>query len=70
MKQEIIMTKANIKKEDRKVAAFTDNDKDYTDILPDTIVSMNMWGFSKGFMAELKKAYTSNDVTLLVIFFF
>ena len=38
-------------------AAFTDNDKDYTDILPDTIVSMNMWGFSKGFMAELKKAF-------------
>lgn len=38
-------------------AAFTDNDSDYEDISPDTIVSMNMWGFSKGFMAELKSAF-------------
>ena len=46
-------------------AAFTDNDIDYTDISSDTIVSMNMWGFSKGFMAELKAAFNDfmeNDV--------
>lgn len=38
-------------------AQFTDNDKDYEDISPDTIVSMNMWGFSKSFLAELKSAF-------------
>ena len=40
-------------------AAFTDNDADYVDINPDTIVSMNMWGFSKSFMSELKEAFKS-----------
>lgn len=46
-------------------AAFTDNDADYVDINPDTIVSMNMWGFSKSFMSELKEAFKSfmeNDI--------
>lgn len=38
-------------------AAFTDNDKDYVDIAADTIVSMNMWGFQKSFMSELKTAF-------------
>ena len=38
-------------------AAFTDNDKDYVDIAAETIVSMNMWGFQKSFMAELKAAF-------------
>lgn len=48
-------------------AAFTDNDSDYIDIAPDTIVSMNMWGFSKSFLSELKSAFKSfmeNDVDL------
>ena len=40
-------------------AAYTDNDQDYIDISPDTIVSMNMWGFSKSFMGELKAAFKS-----------
>ena len=40
-------------------AAFTDNEVDYQDISPETIVSMNMWGFSKSFMAELKSAFKS-----------
>lgn len=40
-------------------AAFTDNDVDYEDISGDTIVSMNMWGFSKSFLQELKSAFKS-----------
>ena len=40
-------------------AAFTDNEVDYQDISPETIVSMNMWGFSKSFMSELKSAFKS-----------
>ena len=38
-------------------AAFTDDEVNYVDISPETIVSMNMWGFSKSFMAELKSAF-------------
>lgn len=38
-------------------AAYTDNDKDYCDIDKDTIVSMNMWGFSVSFLNELKMAF-------------
>ena len=38
-------------------AAYTDNEEDYFDIDADTIVSMNMWGFSKNFLAELKEAF-------------
>ena len=46
-------------------AAYTDNDTDYVDIAGDTIVSMNMWGFSKSFLGELKNAFKKfmeNDV--------
>jgi len=40
-------------------AAFTDNDADYEDISPDTVVSMNMWGFSKSFLPELQTAFAA-----------
>ncbi|MDO4188013.1 MAG: sugar phosphate nucleotidyltransferase [Lachnospiraceae bacterium] len=40
-------------------AAFTDDEVNYNDISPETIVSMNMWGFQKSFMAELKSAFKS-----------
>ena len=34
-------------------AAYTEDDgKSYTDLAGDTIVSMNLWGFSKGFLSE------------------
>lgn len=38
-------------------AAFTDDSVNYEDISPETVVSMNMWGFQKSFMEELKSAF-------------
>ena len=39
-------------------AAYTeDNGKTYKDLKPDTLVSMNFWGFTKEFMHELEKAF-------------
>lgn len=38
-------------------AAYTDNDEDYIEIAKDTIVSMNMWGFTKSFLSELSDAF-------------
>ena len=36
-------------------AAYTEDDgKSYTDLAEDTIVSMNLWGFSKGFCQRLR----------------
>lgn len=46
-------------------AAYTDNDEDYIEIAKDTIVSMNMWGFTKSFLSELRdafKKFMENDV--------
>lgn len=41
-------------------AAYTEDDgKSYTDLAGDTIVSMNLWGFSKGFLSEI--AYGFRD---------
>ena len=41
-------------------AAYTEDDgKSYTDLSGDTIVSMNLWGFSKGFLSEI--AYGFRD---------
>ena len=40
-------------------AAFTDDEVNYTDIDGDTVVSMNMWGFSESFIGELKTAFKS-----------
>lgn len=41
-------------------AAYTEDDgKSYTDLAGDTIVSMNLWGFSKGFLSEV--AYGFRD---------
>ncbi|MCF0122143.1 MAG: nucleotidyltransferase [Lachnospiraceae bacterium] len=39
-------------------AAFTeDNGKSWTDLAPDTIVSMNMWGFSNSILEELQSRF-------------
>lgn len=38
-------------------AAFTEDGENYINISTDSITSMNIWGFSKGFMAELEKAF-------------
>ena len=45
-------------------AAYTEDDgKSYTDLAGDTIVSMNLWGFSKGFLSEV--AYGDRKSTRL-----
>lgn len=38
-------------------AAFTDDGENYIDISGETLVSMNIWGFSVSFMSEVKKAF-------------
>ena len=38
-------------------AAFTDDGENYNDISGDTLVSMNIWGFSVSFMNEVKNAF-------------
>ena len=39
-------------------AAYTEDDgKSYTDLAGDTIVSMNLWGFSKGFLSEVEYGF-------------
>lgn len=40
-----------------KGAAFTEDGENYEDISTDSITSMNIWGFSKGFMKELESAF-------------
>lgn len=40
-------------------AAFTEDGETYQDISVDSITSMNIWGFTKGFMAELDSAFDS-----------
>jgi NDP-sugar pyrophosphorylase family protein len=37
--------------------AFTEDGKTYTPISGDTIVSMNLWGFGKGMLQEIKKRF-------------
>ena len=34
---------------------YTEDEETWTHIRPDTLVSMNMWGFTPGFLVELKK---------------
>ena len=38
-------------------AAYTENGSDYIPISPDTITSMNIWGFGEDFLAELDDAF-------------
>jgi len=38
-------------------AAFTEDGETYSDISVDSITSMNIWGFTEGFMGELKDAF-------------
>lgn len=38
-------------------AAYTEDGENYTDISPDSVVSMNMWGFTNGFLEEIEKAF-------------
>jgi len=40
-------------------AAFTDDGENYTDISVDTLVSMNIWGFSESFINEVEKAFNT-----------
>jgi dTDP-glucose pyrophosphorylase len=40
----------------RDTARYTEDGRQWTDISPDTIVSMNMWGFTPSFMDELAVA--------------
>lgn len=41
-------------------AAFTeDGGETWTDISPDSLVSMNMWGFSASFLQEIKNGFTA-----------
>lgn len=42
-------------------AAFTeDGGETWTDISPDSLVSMNMWGFSASFLQEIKNGFTAS----------
>ena len=36
---------------------FTEDGENWTELAPDTIVSMNTWGFTPGFLAELKDKF-------------
>ena len=38
-------------------AAFTEDGEHYEDITPDSIVSMNLWGFSRSFIDEAVKSF-------------
>ena len=47
-------------------AKFTEDDGvTYTDIDPESIVSMNMWGFSKSFIDEIKKSFVEFFETIV-----
>ena len=39
-------------------AAFTEDGENYTDISVDSIVSMNLWGFSKSILKEIEVSFT------------
>lgn len=38
-------------------AAYTEDGENYTDINPESVVSMNLWGFTKGFMSEVSARF-------------
>lgn len=38
-------------------AAYTEDELNYTDIDPESVVSMNMWGFTGSFMKEIKSRF-------------
>lgn len=40
-----------------KGAAYTEDGENYTDIDPDSVVSMNMWGFNYSFLTEIKSRF-------------
>lgn len=40
-------------------AAYTEDDENYIDISEDSIVSMNLWGFTKSFIDEADKSFKS-----------
>ena len=45
---------------------FTEDGENWTDVPADTIVSMNMWGFTPGFLAELEARFPNFLDTLAV----
>ena len=36
---------------------YTEDGSSYTGLAPDSLVSMNMWGFSQSFLTELEKGF-------------
>lgn len=52
-----IVERTHIEKRDDGAVYTEDEGKTYTDISPDSIVSMNMWGFSRSFIDEAEKNF-------------
>lgn len=53
-----ITERTHIEKKDDGIAYTTDDGEHYTYLLPDTLVSMNFWGFTKNMMEELEERFT------------
>jgi hypothetical protein len=47
-------------------ANFTEDGENWTELAPDTIVSMNMWGFVPSFLKELESKFAAFMKTLAV----
>lgn len=52
-----ITERTRIEKREDEIAYTLDEGKTYTTLSPDTMVSMNFWGFSESMMAELEKRF-------------
>ncbi len=52
-----IVERTHIEKRDNGAVYTEDEGKTYTDISKDSIVSMNMWGFSRSFIDEAEKSF-------------
>ncbi len=51
-----ITERTRIERKDGKVV-YTEDGSSYTGLAPDSLVSMNMWGFSQSFLTELEKGF-------------
>lgn len=54
-----ITERTRIEKVGEKIEYSEDEGATFTELSQDTVVSMNMWGFTKGFMKELKDRFTN-----------
>lgn len=52
-----IVERTRIEKRDGSIAYTIDDGKTYHDLPEDTVVSMNMWGFTSSILQELKKRF-------------